>query len=154
MAEATNSDDEPQPTTAIIVLGDAMFFKPQAHVISITLLQREQFADALDQMAEPDSLEMIHVAVRTNDLSELYDPDALPNFVPYLKAGSVFTVHIIAGENQVSGEDDSATIRLSLVMAGLRFKLDSPQGDGSRTITAVKPGGEESEEEDSSDNET
>jgi hypothetical protein len=154
MAEVTSTDDEPQLTTAIIVLGEAMFFKPQAHVISITLLQREQFADALDQMAGPDSLDTIHVAVKTSDISELYDGEALHNFMPCLRAGAVFTVHVIAGENQVSGDDDSATIRLSLVMAGLRFKSDCLQGDGSRTITAVKPGGDESDEEDSSDDES
>ena len=154
MAEGTSeNDDEPQPTTAIIVLGEAMFFKPQANVISITLLQREQFVEALDQMARPESLETLHVAVKSADLSQLYDPEALPNFVLCLKAGASFSVHVIAGENQVSGEDDSAMIRLSFVMAGLRFKSDLPQGDGSRIISAVKPGGDDSEEEDSSDDE-
>ena len=132
MAEVmSENNDEPQPTTAIIVLGEAMFFKPQANVISITLLQREQFAEALDQMAGPDSLDILHVAVKSNDLSQLYDPEALPNFVPCLKAGALFSVHVISSENQISGEDDSAMIRLSFVMAGLRFKSDMPQGDGT-----------------------
>jgi hypothetical protein len=95
--------EEAQPTTAIVVLGEAMFFKPQANVISITLFYREQFREALDQMAVPDSLEIMHIVVRSSDLNSLYDPEAIKEFVPCLKGGAELMVHVLVGENQTSG---------------------------------------------------
>mmetsp|Transcript_10111 Transcript_10111/g.18948 ORF Transcript_10111/g.18948 Transcript_10111/m.18948 type:complete len:163 (+) Transcript_10111:60-548(+) len=143
--------EEAQPTTAIVVLGEAMIFKPQAHVISITLLYREQFREALEHMAEPDSLEIMHIVVKSNDLNDLYDPDAIIEFVPCLKDGAEMIVHVLVGENQTSSDEDGEVVRMSLVGAGLRLQSEVMGEDGSRMLTATKPGGlddvEEGEEE-------
>ena len=144
-------DTEAQPTTAIVVLGEGNFFKPHAHIISITLFLREQFKDALDQMAVHDSLDTMHVVVKTSELEALYDPEAIKEFYPYLKAGAEFIVHVIVGENETSGEEDGVAVRLSLVLGGLRFKDQVLGGDGSRIVTARKPGGDDLIEEDEDD---
>ena len=132
-----------------------MFFKPHAHIISITLFLREQFKDALDQMAVHDSLDTMHVVVKTSELEALYDPEAIKEFYPYLKAGAEFIVHVIVGENETSGEEDGVAVRASLVLGGLRFKDQALGGDGSRVVTARKNGGdcliEEDEDEDEED---
>lgn len=149
-------DTEAQPTTAIVVLGEAMFFKPQAHVISITLFQREQFRDALDQMAVHDSLDTMHVVVKTSELDALYDPEAIKEFYPCLKVGAELAVHVIVGENETPGEEDGSIVRTSLVLAGLRVQDESMGADGSRILTAIKPGevgDDDEDEEDSSGDE-
>ena len=125
-----------------------MFFKPHAHIISITLFLREQFKDALDQMAVHDSLDTMHVVVKTSELEALYDPEAIKEFYPYLKAGAEFIVHVIVGENETSGEEDGVAVRASLVLGGLRFKDQALGGDGSRVVTARKSGGDDLIEED------
>lgn len=146
-------DTEAQPTTAIVVLGEAMFFKPHAYIISITLFLKEQFKDALDQMAVHDSLDTMHVVVKTSDLENLYDTEAIKEFYPYLKAGAEFQVHVIAGENETSGEEDAIVVRTSLVLGGLRFKDQALGGDGSRIVTATKPGKDDLIEEDEDEDE-
>lgn len=144
--------EEPQPTTAIVVLGEAMFFKPQANVISITLFYREQFREALDQMAAPDSLEVMHIVVRSIDLKTLYDPEAIKEFVPCLKGGAELMVHVLVGENQTSGDEDGETVRESLVLAGLRIQSEVMTENGSRIVTATKPGGLDGVGEDEDEN--
>ena len=124
-----------------------MFFKPQAHVISITLFLREQFKDALDQMAVPDSLEVMHVVIKNSDINSLYDPDAIPVFVPFLKDGAEFAVHIIGGENTTVGEDEAGTVRMSLIMGGLKLVSDAAGPEGSRIITCKKPGADDDDDE-------
>lgn len=145
MSESQN-EIETQPTTAIVVLGEAMFFKPQARVISVTLFQREQFKEALDKMAGPESLEIMHVVVKAKEIEKLYDPGAIPEFFPCLKPGCEFNVHIVVGEAEQAGDDDVGEIKTSLVLSGLRLRSDQIAGDGSRIVTAVKPGGAEDEE--------
>jgi hypothetical protein len=141
------TEEEAQPTTAICVLGEAMFFRPEAHVISITLFLKEQFKDALDRMAVPDSLETMHVVIQNKDVNTLYDGDAIPVFVPFLKAGADFIVHIIVGENEQVGDEEVETVRTSLIMGGLRLESDVPGADGSRTINCKKPGGDDDDDE-------
>ncbi len=145
-AAAQQQEEEAQPTTAIVVLGEAMFFRPEAHVISITLFLKEQFKDALDKMAVPDSLETMHVVLKSKEVNKLYDGDAIPIFVPFLKNGAEFLVHLLVGENEQVGDEEVGTVRMSLIMGGLRLESDVPGADGSRIITCKKPGGEVDDE--------
>mmetsp|Transcript_20721 Transcript_20721/g.26776 ORF Transcript_20721/g.26776 Transcript_20721/m.26776 type:complete len:139 (+) Transcript_20721:53-469(+) len=137
--DAQTQNTETQPTTAIVVLGEAMHFKPEAQVISIKLLQREQFRDALEHMAAPDSLEAMHVVIQTKDFMNLYDADAIPEFMPCLKKDADFMVHIVAGENEQVSEEQLDDVKASLVMAGLRFNGVNYGGIGSMLIAGKKP---------------
>jgi hypothetical protein len=106
-------------------------------------------------MAAPDSLEIMHIVVRSLDLNNLYDPEAIMEFVPCLKGGAEITVHVLVGENQTSSEEDAELVRESLVLAGLRLQSEAMAEDGSRILTAMKPGGlddvEEGDEEEEDD---
>lgn len=137
-----------QPTKAIVTLGEAIIFKQEDRCISCTLLYRHQFKEALVDMAVPDSLEEMHVVIRSKDLEELYDPDAIQDFFPCLKAGCTFGVHVLVGENEVSGEEDVGLIRSSLILAGLKIQSETLNGDGSRTTIAIRPGGANDDDED------
>ena len=140
--------EEPQPTTAVVTLGEAMFFRPSSEVITITLLYKHQFKDALDQMAVPDSLETMHVVIMYKDIESLYDGDAIPVFLPFLKAGADFMVHILVGEHEQVGDFWVDEVKTSLVMGGLRLVGDSPGPNGSRVISTKKPGGVADDDED------
>jgi len=137
-----------------------MFFKPTAEVLSATVTKKEDLATCLDAAPtspfwlDSNTLEVIHVVAKSLDMNRLFDPNAIASLAPYLKPGAELTVHVLANEGEKSGEDDSETVKMSLVLAGLRIESEEEAADGSRTLTAKKAGGdllEEVEEDDDED---
>mmetsp|Transcript_24017 Transcript_24017/g.48605 ORF Transcript_24017/g.48605 Transcript_24017/m.48605 type:complete len:147 (-) Transcript_24017:214-654(-) len=134
-----------QPTTALIVLGDAMFFQAESDdVLSITIMQaeKEYLCGCLEaRKAAQASLDNIHIVVKCTNFSTLYDPEAIKSFEPYLRPGAAMTVHILANTDVGSkpGEDDIDAARMSLVLGGLRMEVEQAAQDDSWVLTAKKP---------------
>ena len=143
-----------QPTTALIVLGNAMFFQPEANVLSATLTSREEFASCLQSNgAALDSLDVVHIVVRSCDVSTLYDPDAVSSFIPILRPGAQMTVHALPADG---GQEDEQTpvqpgdvdiIRMSLALAGLHLQVEAEGENGAWMLTARKKVEDDSEDD-------
>lgn len=123
-----------QPSTAIIVLGDAMLFKPSNEVLSVTVTTREQLCTCLDEKAAPDSLETLHMVLRANAMENLYDSDAIKLLTPSLREEGQLTVHVL----EQAGSEHADTIKMSMVLAELFVEEESESADGSRTVTGRK----------------
>mmetsp|Transcript_10189 Transcript_10189/g.11830 ORF Transcript_10189/g.11830 Transcript_10189/m.11830 type:complete len:177 (-) Transcript_10189:393-923(-) len=121
-----------EPTTAVIVLGDAIIFRPSNEVLSATIFSKEALASCLDKQAEPSSISSLHLIVKANSISTLYDADAIPNFVPVLSPGAEFSVHVM--EN--ASDEDIDTIKISLVLANFRVVNEELHEGGTRVLTA------------------
>jgi len=138
-----------QPNTALIVLGDAMFFNPETtEVLAVTITAKENLATSLQQ-AETASLETLHLVVKSADITRLYDSDAIASLVPALQPNAEVTVHVLNPGGQPE-EDVIATVRTSLVLGGLRLEVEQAGPDGSWIITARRPGDTSSDDDDES----
>mmetsp|Transcript_12629 Transcript_12629/g.18382 ORF Transcript_12629/g.18382 Transcript_12629/m.18382 type:complete len:143 (-) Transcript_12629:196-624(-) len=138
-----------QLSSALLTLGDAMFFKPTDEVICERVTAKEDLVGALDGKAEDSSLDVIHIVVGEKDFDRLYDEDSISAFQPLLKDGGELTVHLLCGDGRMAGEDSMNTIQASLVVGGLRFEqLAQGIEDGSYAFTARKGSGDKSDDDD------
>ena len=130
-----DDEEEIQPTTALVVLGNAMFFQPEGDVLAVTILSKTALPGALSH-ANPDSLEDIHIIVKGSELSEMYDEDALTKFRPLLKAEGKVTFHVL----QNPSPEQMDTIKMSLVMAQFKILAEQDGPDGSMIMVGQKAG--------------
>jgi hypothetical protein len=129
--------------TALIVLGEALFFQPEDEtVLSLTVTNAGEMTPSL--LAEfhipLDSLEVLHIIVKSSGIVRLYNSDAIASYVTFLKAGGELTVHVLGHEGSPS-DDDYETIRASLVLAELWIESHGEMADGSKCMTGRKDGG-------------
>ena len=130
MAEVAEEVQE-QPTTGLIVIGDAMIFKPNSMVLQVTITERSHMATCVT--ADLDSLETLHIIVKANNVMDMYDPDSITKFMPHLKENAEVTVHVL--ENP--GSEHMDIVKMSLVLAGLRVECETDASDGTKTVTAM-----------------
>lgn len=131
MSEEEATATAQQPTTAIIVLGDAMMFQPSDEVLSVTITAKEEMSNCMHNVAA-DSIEALHVVLRASSIGILYDENAIGSFVSCLRKNAEVTVHLLNNPS----ESDLQTIKMSLVMAGLRIDEEAVGSDGSNVVTA------------------
>jgi hypothetical protein len=158
--DKVDADDEYAPTTVLIMLGSMHFeHAGSADVISLKISSPEELSETLQngsKMVKPETLEAVHVVLKSSSISSLFDDTVLSTFYEGLIAetGEVM-IHVLP-ESSVTAEDmpvqagDVDTIRMSLVMSGLRLEMEQSQ-DGSWILVARKPG--PTEEDDDDDNE-
>ena len=82
------------PNTAIVLIGNEIFFKPGGNVISATVTKREDLSTCLDSRAGPSSLDSLHLIMKASSVPTLLDADALSSFVPHLRPSAEVIVHI------------------------------------------------------------
>ena len=144
-------DEDPQPTTAVILLGEGIFFQPEAYVICLSIFERSALVNCLKTAAADESLETLHLIVQSNQVDAKYDPDCVAPFVTKLKPGGQWTTHVMLQEFQVEVSDDAiAAVKESIVLGGLRIQEEATAPDGTWTIVGLKPGGDVEECEDDS----
>lgn len=135
-AEESNNNEDPK--TALIVLGEAMYFQPSADVVSVTILAKSALKTALTSVA-PACLENLHVVVKGVDVSNMYDADALPVLVEALQPNGTVTAHLlVSAEGVKASDEDVDTLRTSFVMAGLRLGGEEENPDGSKILVGQK----------------
>jgi hypothetical protein len=126
------------PSTALIILGEAMFLKPDDDdddVVSFTVTTLDGLATCLVS-AEPLSLATLHIVVKSKDISRLYDPYALSSFHALLQPGALVHFHVLSEGG--TSDDDMETIKLSLIMAELQVETEEEGPDGSKMLTSRK----------------
>uniref|UniRef100_A0A7S1BZ52 Uncharacterized protein n=1 Tax=Corethron hystrix TaxID=216773 RepID=A0A7S1BZ52_9STRA len=140
-----------QPTTALIILGNALFLQPSDDVLSLTLFSRDDFSkcfsgDGNKATIEESSIETLHIIVKSTDFSNMYDPDALISLSKFVKSGcGTVSVHLLAGEWGQPGMEDVDVVKTSLIMAGLRLDSLEERDDGSKILTGEKTSDENKE---------
>jgi hypothetical protein len=125
-----SEEEEIQPSTALIVIGNAMFFRPEEDVLAVTIFAKGSLASALSHAA-PSSLENIHIVVKGSEVFQLYDEGALSSFRPLLQPGAQVTFHVLSNPSP----EQLDTIKMSLVMS--EFKLEAEQEGPDGTIIMV-----------------
>ncbi len=120
-----------EPNTAVVLIGNDIFFKPGSNAISATTTKREDLSTCLESKAEPSSLDSFHLIMKASSVATLFDPDALSSFLPLLRPNAEFVVHIM--ENP--GEEDVDTVKMALVLANLRVESQQA-GEGALIISS------------------
>jgi len=167
-AQQQEEETSASPSTAVIVLGEALFFQPDSDdVLAVTVFSRSAFGTSLSSMeggaaAAVDAaasavqvdgssnnetsssplLTAIHIVTKTSSLDSIYDPEALASHVaPRLQEGGELTVHVMPsqhGGGATVEAEDLESVRTSLVLAHLRIEAEQEGPDGSRVVMAKK----------------
>eukprot|EP00551_Chaetoceros_affinis_P007581 CAMPEP_0203662970 /NCGR_PEP_ID=MMETSP0090-20130426/750_1 /ASSEMBLY_ACC=CAM_ASM_001088 /TAXON_ID=426623 /ORGANISM="Chaetoceros affinis, Strain CCMP159" /LENGTH=128 /DNA_ID=CAMNT_0050525827 /DNA_START=55 /DNA_END=441 /DNA_ORIENTATION=- len=120
-----------EPNTAVVLIGNDIFFKPGSNAISATITKREDLSTCLESKAEPSSLDSFHLIMKASSVPTLFDPDALSSFVPLLRPSAEVIVHIMDNP----GEEDIDTVKVALVLANLRVESQQT-GEGAYIVSA------------------
>eukprot|EP00536_Pseudo-nitzschia_multiseries_P000091 jgi/Psemu1/321449/estExt_fgenesh1_pg.C_20070 len=158
---SADNDDNFAPTTVVVMLGSMNFDPLQtADILSLKIASPEDMPGTLEEASkhiQPNSLEAVHVLLKSSSVSSLFDVSVLSTFYEGLIPGKEVTVHVLP-ESAVLAEDmpvqpnDVDSVRMGLVMAGLMLRCEQAQ-DGGWIIMATKPGGEVDDDEEDEDEE-
>ncbi|VEU39759.1 unnamed protein product [Pseudo-nitzschia multistriata] len=158
-AKIKNDDDDFAPTTAVIMLG-SMNFEPVAtsDILSLKIQSPEEMSGVLEEASSsirPNSLESVHLLLKSSSVSSLFDESILTSFYEGLIPGKEVNVHVLP-ESAVLAEDmpvqanDVDSIRTAMVMAGLMLHSEQAH-EGSWILVAIKPGGETDDDDEDDD---
>jgi len=135
-----DEEDDAQPTTAVIMLGEGIFLRPEAQVLSLSILEGSALAGCLATAAAPASLDAIHLIVKAHQVRSKYDETCVTELATKLCPGGEWTVHILLEEGQQEVDADVVeTFQSSFVLGGLMIAGEGTGEDGSKTVTARKP---------------
>mmetsp|Transcript_20070 Transcript_20070/g.42432 ORF Transcript_20070/g.42432 Transcript_20070/m.42432 type:complete len:490 (-) Transcript_20070:1420-2889(-) len=159
-AEDTDSDNDFAPTTVVVMLG-SINFEPvhTADILSIKIQTPEERSKTLEKASKnirPNSLESMHVLLKSSSLSSLFDESIFAMFYEGIIPGKEVTVHVlpksaVLTEDMAVQSDDVESVRMGLVTAGLVLKVEEAN-EGSWVLTAIKPGGTSDEEDEEEQN--
>ena len=158
-------DEDYAPSTVLIMLGSMHFeHAGNADVLSLKIDSPDDreatLQDASSRIA-PNSLEALHLVLKSSAISSLFDESLLSTFYEGLIPGTGEAMVHVLPESSALAEDmpvqaeDVDAIRMGFVMAGLRLEMEQAQ-DGSWILAAKKPGlpsVDEDEEEDDKEKE-
>lgn len=157
-----DNDDEFAPTTVVLMLG-SMNFEPvvSVDILSLKIQNPEERSEILEKASKnirPNSLESLHILLKSSSVSSLFDDSILTYFFEGIIPGKEVTIHVLP-ESAVLADDmpvqagDVDSIRMGLVMSGLLLQVEQ-EHEGSWILTSTKPGGaEESSDEEDEDGE-
>ena len=140
------------PTTVVILLG-SMNFEPDNNSTDVlsfqidTIEERDDLIqDAVAKLA-PNTIQQIHLLLKSSSISSLFDVSIFTAFVPTLitSGHGAVTIHVLP-ESAILAEDmpvqpgDVEAIRMALVVTGFALQAEEQniQG-GSWTLSAVRP---------------
>jgi hypothetical protein len=156
VAKADDYDEDFAPTTVVIMLGSMNFEPtPSSDILSLKIQSPDETAGALEEAMKnlkPNSLESLHILLKSSSVSSLFDESILPAFFEAMIPGKEVMVHVLP-ESAVLAEDmavqpgDVDSVRTCIVMAGLLLQVEEAHA-GSWILTAIKPGLDDSEDED------
>ena len=144
-------DDDFAPTTVVVMLG-SMNFEPvdSVDILSLKISNPDERLEVLEKASKsikPNSLESLHVLLKSSSVSSLFDESIIKSFFEGIIPGKEVTIHVLP-ESAALADDmavqagDVDSIRAGLVMAGLLLQAEQAH-EGSWILTATKPGGEE-----------
>lgn len=157
-----DNDDDFSPTSVVIMLG-SMNFEPveTVEILSLKIQDPDERSEVLEKSSKqirPNSLESVHILMKSSSVSALFDESILTAFFEGVLPGKEVTIHVLP-ESAALADDmpvqpgDVDSIRMGLVMAGLLLQVEQ-EHEGSWILTATKPGGaEESSDEEEDDEE-
>jgi hypothetical protein len=155
-----DADTNYAPTTVLILLGSMHFeHAGNADVLSLKIAspdERSETLSAASTKVTPNTLEAVHVVLKSSAISSLFDESVLSTFYDGLIPGTGEVMVHVLPESSVLAEDmpvqanDVEAIRTGLIMAGLRLEMEQAQ-DGSWILSATKPGPPEDNENDDDD---
>jgi len=153
----TTGEEEMAVPTAIVVVGEGMFFQPSGdHIVAcVTAFTSEAFATALNQ-SDGTYLNVDHLHVVTNTRAldtDVFTSQALEQVVPHVKEGGQVVLHVVPNQQQETipedGEDTTTNmldqdianiLRTSLVLAGLQIHgTVMSDGQGATLLAGIKP---------------
>mmetsp|Transcript_16841 Transcript_16841/g.25469 ORF Transcript_16841/g.25469 Transcript_16841/m.25469 type:complete len:176 (+) Transcript_16841:91-618(+) len=159
MSQNEDYDDNYAPSTVLVMLGPMHFeHAGSADVLSVkipTLEDREKSLKKSAEMIKPNSLETLHIILKSSSVSSLFDETILTTYFDALRPGSETSVHVLGTEEMPVQPGDVDGIRMALVTNGQRLHSEESQ-EGSWILTAKMPSlddiDEDDENSDSDDN--
>ena len=163
IADDNDDDDDFAPSTVVIMLG-SMNFEPveTVDILSLKIQNPDERSEVLEKASKnigPNSLDALHVLLKSSSVSSLFDQSILTSFYDGIIPGKEVSIHVLP-ESAALADDmpvqagDVDSIRMALVMAGLMLQVEQ-EHEGSWILTATKPGGsEESSDEEDEEAET
>mmetsp|Transcript_11698 Transcript_11698/g.17162 ORF Transcript_11698/g.17162 Transcript_11698/m.17162 type:complete len:179 (-) Transcript_11698:92-628(-) len=147
-------DDEYAPSSVLLMLGPMHFeHAGSADVLSVKIATPEERTESLKKsadMIQPNSLETLHIILKSSSVSSLFDETCLTTFSDGLRPGSETMVHVLGTEDMPVQPGDVDGIRMSLVDCGLRLSSEEAQ-EGSWILTARMPSLDDFEKEEDDD---
>ena len=163
IADDNDDDDDFAPSTVVIMLG-SMNFEPveTVDILSLKIQNPDERSEVLEKASKnigPNSLDALHVLLKSSSVSSLFDQSILTSFYDGIIPGKEVSIHVLP-ESAALADDmpvqagDVDSIRMALVMAGFMLQVEQ-EHEGSWILTATKPGGsEESSDEEDEEAET
>jgi hypothetical protein len=148
--DSKDDDDKYAPSTVLIMLGSMHFeHSGNADVLSLKIANPEERLESLQNarnMIQPNSLQSLHVVLKSSAVSSLFDETVLSMFYDGMESGvGEVMVHVLPESSTVADDmpvqaGDVDAIRMGLIVAGYRLESEMSQ-DGSWILVARKPGG-------------
>jgi hypothetical protein len=157
-----DSDDEFAPTTVVVMLG-SMNFEPVESIDILSLKiqdpdERSEIIEKASKKIRPNSLEALHILLKSSSVSTLFDESILVAFFEGIIPGKQVIIHVLP-ESAMMADDmavqpaDVESVRMGLIVAGFLLKVEEAH-EGSWVLTAIKPGPvEDSSDEEDEDEE-
>lgn len=144
-----NDDDDFAPKTVVIMLG-SMNFEPvdTVDILSLKIENPDERSEILEKASKnirPNSLESLHILLKSSSVSSLFDQSILSSFYEGVIPGKEISIHVLP-ESAALADDmpvqagDVDSIRMALVMTGFVLQVEQ-EHEGNWILTATKPGG-------------
>ena len=158
---AVAPDEDSPPKTVLVILGPMEFETAgKADIMSLKIRtpdERGPTLEAAAAMVKEETLEAMHVILKSSSVSSLYDDSIITTFFEALAPGAEATVHVLGTAEMPVQPADVNNIRVSLLMGVLRLESEGlTEGEeGGWTLTArkPKPGGDSDDEEEEDEEE-
>ncbi len=121
------------PVTAVVLLGDGIWFKPGAEAVSVTVTKREELSNCLDTKVESGSIGALHIIIEAKSVQTLFEPDAMQSFAHLLRPEAEVYCHLLGNP----AEEDVDSFKMALVLANLRIESQQ-MGEGNSVILVAK----------------
>jgi hypothetical protein len=128
-----SSEEESESVTAVVTIGEGVFFQPSIEAFSATVTHRQELLTCLDsRMIDKANIDTLHMIMQTKSMSALYDPDALQTILPSIRSNAEIFIHVLGNP----GEEDVDTVKMSLVLASCRIEAVQDGEGGSKIVVA------------------
>jgi hypothetical protein len=146
---ANLTDGDYIPSTVLILLGSMHFeHAGSVDVLSLKINTPEDRTAILDDASKrvaPNTIEALHVVLKSSSISSLFDESLFSTFYDSLIPGTGEVMVHVLPESSAMSEDmpvqanDVDAVRMGLIMTGYRLEMEQQQ-DGSWILAAKKPG--------------
>ena len=124
-------------SSVCLQLGSANTANPTSYSKVVTAKTVDELGSTKAGFDASSSIDNLDIIVNASDLSTLYNPMELANWVPFLKQNATVSIRVLGAAN-LNGSLDLQPVTTSFLLAGLSSASERREADGSRVLTATR----------------